>query len=737
MIEQLNDNVACVVSGYKLLVDLVNNHESQISELKSSVINPIQQISQTVIHNNIENSERKLEKCISSSQIAVGANVDILSLSNVETDDGGLLCIEKESTMYVNTHGENTHVASTPKPIGQSNVEKDARGLVCIEEEFLCEDTHGDITHLASTPKPASYSQNNISNQTKFGSFSDISDISSLHESENLHDKNVASVPPCTPVYNSNQTNFEKFSDMVDPSLSKEGSNSYHNDQSQPLYITPKINNVPLFNCNLDHLPYELHDYQIFNLFEDSKLDDSTVFTHLFSNRSAAYYGVYPYTYGRTYHEPRDFSENPYLLKLLNYVEIVYPTFSFNSALIHKYKSGDQFIPHHSDSEEDIEDDSMIITISLGATRSFEFKEVGGSGWSDTVMLNHGDSLVMSKKSQRFFTHGIPKEKQVGKRLSVTLRLMKPEKHLRVQKQTGTQTEEKTCPQVVEPVVECQIHQSIQDLNQTEYDDITESTHNSVPDDASQDGYQPETRGYQPETKQRRQDDSSQDGYQSEPSQRVHRFSDFKPGYHYQRKGHLTSNATNNTVDTLYISSSMFRNLDSFRLSSECQNAEVLFYPGANVSQMLDRVFKDPKFNEINKGKVKKVFIMTGTNNVDSVFDGACSFTKVENDIYNLLHRLWVTFGDAQLYVINLLPRQHQAKNKVVININCYIEKLCNTYGLVFVNTDKNNNHCFSDERGIRKDELFSKGYDNVHLNGVGYSILARYLKYLAHIKTS
>ena len=95
MIEQLNDNVAIVVSGYKLLVDIVNNHESDISELKSSVIHSIQQKPQTAIHNNIDNSDMTHEKLISSSQVAVGANVDILSLSNVENDDGGYCVLRK------------------------------------------------------------------------------------------------------------------------------------------------------------------------------------------------------------------------------------------------------------------------------------------------------------------------------------------------------------------------------------------------------------------------------------------------------------------------------------------------------------------------------------------------------------------------------------------------------------------------------------------------------------------
>ena len=106
---------------------------------------------------------------------------------------------------------------------------------------------------------------------------------------------------------------------------------------------------------------------------------------------------------------------------------------------------------------------------------------------------------------------------------------MKPAKHLRVQKQTGTQTEENIIgSQVVDPIVKGQINQSIQDSNQPGYDDLTESSHSSVPDDSSHDGYQPEPR-------QRVHDDFSQDGYHSEPRQRIHRYNDFKLGYHQQR----------------------------------------------------------------------------------------------------------------------------------------------------------------------------------------------------------
>ena len=53
--------------------------------------------------------------------------------------------------------------------------------------------------------------------------------------------------------------------------------------------------------------------------------------------------------------------------------------------------------------------------------------------------------------------------------------------------------------------------------------------------------------------------------------------------------------STSRTVDTLYISSSMFRYMNATKLSTKQQKADVLFfYPGADASQMMLRAFQDP-----------------------------------------------------------------------------------------------------------------------------------------------
>lgn len=632
MISLLNDNIASILSGYELLVNIVNNHETELVQIKSNLTKEEKSIQ--IIPDAI--SSVSCESVLSSVKIPVAENVDVLSLSNVEIVD---------------------------------------------KDMFLNEQQLDEISPQSSTPKPTHVTEKYNVDNTSLGDFSDISEISSVSDGEKTVSNNTTTT-----------------------------STSVTSENSQ--YQVP--------DCNLDYLAYEVHDSQLFNLFEVTKLEDSTIFTHSFNNRSAAYYGMHPYQYGSTFHIARDFSENPYLVKILNYVEIVYPRFKFNSAMVHRYKSGEDFIPHHSDDEEDIEDNSLIVTISLGCSRTFEFKEVGKSECGDKLRLHHGDSLVMTKKSQKYFTHGIPRENLSGKRLSITLRLIKPRKYPADQKEVGTQTmgcDTQTVQTVLNPL-------------------------RNQPDALLIDGYQPmATEGEHAPFDDHnvkstsvavitndQYDVCNKDGYQTTQDYPIRNGMRSRKPYN-----NAFIPQPNEGIDTLYISSSMFRHLDPSRLSSPKQKAEVLFYPGADALQMSRRLMQDLRHLSIDKGKVKKVFVMVGTNNVDRIFDGSCPLPQAEADINDMLYKLWSLFGNAQLYVINILPRQNHSKNSVVQSLNCFIEQLCKVHGLTFINTETSENHFFSDNNGIRYYDLFMGGYDNVHLNNRGYAVMAKMLKYMAH----
>ena len=65
----------------------------------------------------------------------------------------------------------------------------------------------------------------------------------------------------------------------------------------------------------------------------------------------------------------------------------------------------------HSDKEDLFPDDdgcATIVSVSLGQSRNFEFRKIGGHSKPRIVTLNNGDVLVMAGKTQLFWEHRVP-----------------------------------------------------------------------------------------------------------------------------------------------------------------------------------------------------------------------------------------------------------------------------------------------------------------------------------------
>ena len=85
-------------------------------------------------------------------------------------------------------------------------------------------------------------------------------------------------------------------------------------------------------------------------------------------------------------------------------------------------------MPSHSDTETCIREDSHIVTVSLGATRTLLFKDITTGKDIASIKLSHGDMSVMSKESQKHYRHEIlPEPECIDGRVSITFRLVKPE----------------------------------------------------------------------------------------------------------------------------------------------------------------------------------------------------------------------------------------------------------------------------------------------------------------------
>ena len=415
-------------------------------------------------------------------------------------------------------------------------------------------------------------------------------------------------------------------------------------------------------------------------------------FSHKFTNRRSVYFGEFDYEYSGGKHKARDIPPNSYLASICSYLEVLFPDFPYNSALINFYGNGADYLPAHSDNEECIDEDSYILTVSLGSTRTMRFTDISSKSAVADIDLKHGDVMVMSKESQMIYQHELlPSSVDAGSRISITFRLIN-----RPTCQTSTPTDE-------------EVDQDPLDINSNEncgY--VPYKMHDPFP-----------VRNRSPIYHQMRNQHTnpSVSNHNKSPRTRV-----------------TPPKNSNHKQDTLYISSSLFRHLNERKMSSIKHSAKVLFHPGANSHQMLTRMLQDNEFLSLDKAAIKQIFILTGTNYVDSLSSHTLNYDTAVRGINEICFKLWDIFVNAKINVVNILPRADRLKNNVVNELNRSIREMCRLHGLNFVDTESKN-RLFSESSGNRKQQFFNDGYfDDVHLNVNGISRLSRHLKYLAHI---
>lgn len=207
--------------------------------------------------------------------------------------------------------------------------------------------------------------------------------------------------------------------------------------------------------------------------------------------------------------------------------------------------------------------------------------------------------------------------------------------------------------------------------------------------------------------------------------------------------------ASNNKNISVFISSSMFRELNEDKLSSTHQQAKVFFFPGATAEGILTKIRKEPRFQQINPSKVKKVFLLCGTNNIDNILKvtrdnhnsmiGNLKFSEhlvnqVKLEVDQLVDFVHLWANEASINIINILPRVSLSRNIVINELNNHISQLASFQPYVnFISTELGRS-LFCSRNGFRKNIYFnSRGTDNVHLNRKGVIRLAKHLKYCAH----
>lgn len=94
----------------------------------------------------------------------------------------------------------------------------------------------------------------------------------------------------------------------------------------------------------------------------------------------------------------------------------------FNSCLLNFYHDGDDGMGWHSDHEKELDANSPIVSLSLGAQRKFAFRHKEDKT-TIPLYLENGSALIMHSPTQEFWQHALLKTKTVSTpRINLTFR---------------------------------------------------------------------------------------------------------------------------------------------------------------------------------------------------------------------------------------------------------------------------------------------------------------------------
>ena len=144
-------------------------------------------------------------------------------------------------------------------------------------------------------------------------------------------------------------------------------------------------------------------------------------------------YGV-PYRFSGKTHDALPVPElvAPILQYANDYLHETHPDKNYNQVLLNWYQDGKHYISRHSDDEADIQEGTPILSVSLGATRTFRIRKAGKSETGGVppiltdIPMPDGTVVSMCGQFQKEFTHEVPKTTKVTEpRINITFRVFK------------------------------------------------------------------------------------------------------------------------------------------------------------------------------------------------------------------------------------------------------------------------------------------------------------------------
>tara|TARA_B110000305_G_C19195740_1_gene518739 strand:+ start:233 stop:844 length:612 start_codon:yes stop_codon:yes gene_type:complete len=154
--------------------------------------------------------------------------------------------------------------------------------------------------------------------------------------------------------------------------------------------------------------------------------DDIKVFGKTYKQpRLTALYGMnnasYRYSGITMFPKPFNFILKEIKTKIEEITEI-----KFTTVLLNFYRDGSDSNGWHSDDEKELGENPVIVSISLGAERTFRLRHKKDKTQKKNLILQHGSLLIMKGETQHHWQHCIPKSKKdIKPRINLTFRVIK------------------------------------------------------------------------------------------------------------------------------------------------------------------------------------------------------------------------------------------------------------------------------------------------------------------------
>jgi alkylated DNA repair dioxygenase AlkB len=143
----------------------------------------------------------------------------------------------------------------------------------------------------------------------------------------------------------------------------------------------------------------------------------------IITRRQVAWYGDKDYKYTYSQSEKTALNWTPTLVEIKEIIERSIEE-KFNSCLLNLYHDGTEGMGWHSDDEPELKKHGVIVSLSLGAERKFEFKHKKTLE-KVSIPLQHGSLLIMKGEIQSHWQHRLTVSTKVKEsRINLTFRTM-------------------------------------------------------------------------------------------------------------------------------------------------------------------------------------------------------------------------------------------------------------------------------------------------------------------------